>query len=116
MTTRSSRVGSELGRLLNEQLTRGIKDPRLKGVHVTEVDLSGDLSVARVYFSLLDPDGDADAAAEGLEAAMGFLRRKIGQEMRLRRVPEFRFTFDDSARRGMEISDLIARARSTDAD
>ena len=93
---------------------REIKDPRLHGVQVSEVDLSGDLGVAKVYFTLLRPDDDPAEALTALKSATGFLRRIVGRELRLRRVPELRFVHDDSARRGFEISRIIDQARDDD--
>ncbi len=97
--------------MINDLLRREVKDPRLHGVHVSNVDLSGDLGVAKVYFSTLDPDADPGPVSEALESAGGFIRRNIGREIRLRRVPELRFLHDDSARRGIEISHLIDQSR-----
>ncbi len=74
---------------------------------MTAVDLSRDLSVAKVYFSLLNPDGDAVKAQAGLDKAAGFLRGKLGAAIKVRHVPELRFAHDDSAEHGMKISELI---------
>lgn len=101
---------------MSDTLRREIKDPRLQGVQVSEVELSGDLGVAKVYFSMLQPDADASEAIEALKSATGFLRRIVGKELRLRRVPELRFIHDDSARHGFEIGRLIDRARSEDSE
>ncbi|MEM9323707.1 MAG: 30S ribosome-binding factor RbfA, partial [Pseudomonadota bacterium] len=84
------------------------KDPRLEGVSVSSVELSGDLSVAKVYFSTLAPDADPAPVLEGLKAAGGFLRSRLGREIRSRRVPELRFAHDDSVARGFHLSGLIA--------
>jgi ribosome-binding factor A len=108
---RHLRVGAELQRLINELLLSEVKDPRLSHVRVSEVDLSGDLGVAKVYYSLLDPDEDAAPAKAALERAAGFLRGRVGRALRLRRVPELRFLLDHSARRGAEISELISGTR-----
>ena len=70
-------------RVLAELLRFETKDPGLSDVSLTAVDLSRDLSVARVYFSLLDPNGDPAAVYEGLEKASGFLRGKLGRSLRL---------------------------------
>ena len=96
-------------RLLNELLLLEIKDPRLTGVQVTDVELSGDLGVARIYVAPLNPDDDPGDMLAALEHATGFIRRAVGKQLRLRRVPELRFVHDDSARRGMEIGELIDR-------
>ena len=113
--SRNQRLGNQVLRTLNELLRFETKDPRLEGVSLTAVDLTRDLSVARVFFSLLDPNGDPATAQEGLENASGFLRGKLGQAIKVRHVPELRFEHDDSAAEGQRISDLIDNALNTDA-
>jgi ribosome-binding factor A len=78
------------------------------------VDLSRDLSIAKVCFSLLDPDGDPETALEGLRRAAGFLRSKLGSVIKVRHVPELRFVHDDSAAESVRIGKLIDRALSSD--
>jgi ribosome-binding factor A len=104
---RHQRLGAQIMRTLSELLRFEVKDPRLQDVSLTAVDLSRDLSVARVYFSLLNPDGDAEQALAGLDKAAGFLRGKLGGALKVRHVPELRFAHDDSAEHGMKISELI---------
>jgi len=113
--SRNQRLGNQVLRTLNELLRFETKDPRLEGVSLSAVDLSRDLSVARVYFSLLDPDGDPAEVRAGLEKASGFLRAKLGQAIKVRHVPELRFEHDDSAAESQRISDLIDRALRSDA-
>lgn len=112
--SRHQRLGPQILRTLNELVARESRDPRLRGVSLTAVDLSRDISVARVYFSLLDPDADPGAAADGLASAAGFLRTRLGESLTVRRVPELRFAHDVSIAHGAEISQLIDRARSQD--
>jgi ribosome-binding factor A len=107
-------------RLLSDLLRSEVKDPRLADVQINEVDLSGDLGVAKIYFSLLHPDADVAPAQEAFERAGGFLRTRIGQALQLRRVPELRFIADTSARDAMELTGLIdaqrGAAKTADAD
>lgn len=112
--SRNQRLGNQVLRTLNELLHFETKDPRLKLVSLTSVELSRDLSVARVYFSLLDPDGDAEQVLDGLLRASGFLRSRLGREIKIRHVPELRFTHDDSAAEAQRISSLIDGARESD--
>jgi ribosome-binding factor A len=117
--SRKLRVAAELQRLLNELLYTEVKDPRLSGVTVNEVELSADLGVAKIYFGTVDPDFDPQAARAGFEKAAGFLRLRIGQSLRLRRVPELHFVHDLSAQHGFELTRLIdeaARRESSAAD
>lgn len=108
--SRHQRLAAELMRNLSDVLRFDIKDPGVAGVSLTKVDLSRDLSVAQVYFSLLQPDGDPKPALDGLGRAAGFLRSKLGQSMKIRHVPELRFTHDDSIAHADRISRLIDAA------
>jgi ribosome-binding factor A len=105
--SRRLRVAAELTRILNELLHVEVKDPRLKDVRVSEVEVSGDLGVARVFYSTLDPDADLAPIESALARAAAFMRARVGKEARLRRVPELRFELDASAREGFRISRLI---------
>lgn len=112
--SRHQRLGNEILRTLSGFLRLEIKDPRLSGVSLTDVELSRDLGVATVYFSMLDPDADPAPVLEGLERAAGFLRRRLGAEIKVRHVPELRFRHDDSAEQGARISRLIDGALRSD--
>jgi ribosome-binding factor A len=105
--SRNKRLGNQVLRTLSELLRFETKDPRLQDISLTAVDLTRDLSVAKVYFSLMDPDADPARVAEGLEAASGFLRRKLGSAIKIRHVPELRFAHDDSAAEAVRIGRLI---------
>ena len=106
--SRNQRLGNQVLRTLNELLRFETKD--LKMVSLTALELSRDLSVARIHFSLLDPDGDPAPVQEGLERAAGFLRSRLGREIKIRHVPELRFSHDDSAAEAQRISSLIDAA------
>ncbi len=112
--SRNQRLGAQLQRTLSELLRFETKDPGLSEVSLTVVELSKDLSVAKVYFSLLQPDSDPQPALDGLQRASGFLRRRLGNELTVRHVPELRFVHDDSVAHGVEISRLIHDATDTD--
>ena len=105
--SRNQRLGTQILRTLSELLRFETKDPRLEGVSLTGVDLTRDLSVARVYFSLLSPDADVQPVMEGLDKATGFLRAKLGGAINVRHVPELRWVHDDSAAQSAKISELI---------
>ncbi len=104
-------------RILNELIRFESKDPAVQGVSLTAIELSRDLSVARVYFSLLDPDDEPDSALRGLQRAAGFLRSKLGAAIKVRHTPELRFIHDDSVAHSIKISQLIENAKnSADTD
>ena len=114
--SRHQRLGAELQRKLSELLRFESKDPGIADVSLTTVELSRDLSVAKVYFSLLNPDDDPEPALQALQRASGFLRRKLGSLLTVRHVPELRFVHDDSIAHGANISRLIDEATATDSN
>ena len=111
---RKLRVAAELQRVLNSLLSGEVKDPRLVGVTISTLDLSGDISVARVGYSTLNPDDDPQPVLEALESASGFLRARAGAAIGMRRVPELRFEHDEGARLGIEMGRLIDEAVADD--
>jgi len=102
MSRRTERIGeqirAELARLLHEETT----DPRIGFVTLTQVDVSPDLSNARVYWSAVKSENSEDLSNSeaGLESAAGFLRHRLAQVLHLKRVPELRFRFDSSLTHG----------------
>ena len=114
--SRNQRLGAQIQRTLSELIRFETKDPGLVDVSLTVVELSKDLSVAKIFFSLLNPDDDPQPALEGLERAAGFLRRRLGHELTVRHVPELRFVHDDSIAHGVEISKLIRNATNADSN
>jgi len=114
--SRSQRLGAQVLRTLSELLRFETKDPSLASVSLTAVDLSRDLGVAKVYYSLLNPDDDPQPVQEGLQRASGFLRGKLGKTLEIRHVPELRFVHDNSIARGDEIGRLIDSAAKSRND
>jgi ribosome-binding factor A len=111
--SRNQRLGAQMQRSLSELLRFETKDPGLADVALTAVELSRDLSVAKIYFNLLNPDDDPQPALKGLKRASGFLRSKLGASLSVRHVPELRFVYDDSIAHAAEMSRLIDTANDT---
>lgn len=106
-TRRQKRINELLKEELGTLLLREVRDPRLRGVTVTDVQVSPDLSHAQVYVSLIGDEEDVAAAMDGLERASGYLRHEIAERIDLRLVPELSFHFDPSLERGQRILDLL---------
>jgi ribosome-binding factor A len=94
MTVKQERMNERIQAILSELLLLEVKDPRLSGVTITEVQLDRELQFARVYVNALGEEGRKDEVMAGLESAKGFLRREVGARVRLRRTPELRFEWD----------------------
>jgi ribosome-binding factor A len=113
---RSQRVAEQLQRELAGLICRELKDPRVELVTVTAVEVSKDLAYAKVFVSSLgetQPHADVIAA---LQHAAGFLRRGLGQTLRLRVIPELRFQYDETPERAARLEALIARANAKPGD
>jgi ribosome-binding factor A len=105
---RMRRVDEAVREVLGDAIAKDIKDPRVGFVTVTDVKTSPDLRHARVYVSVLgEPTRRRDTLA-GLASAHGFLQRRVADELRLKHTPELVFSYDDTAERGMRVSQLIA--------
>ena len=115
--SRSRRVGEQIQRELAELVQRELKDPRLGMITISAVEVSRDMSVAKVYFTVLgDESHDEKSSLQALEHAGGFLRRELGHRMRLRSVPELRFHYDHSIEKGSRLSALINEAVASDKE
>jgi ribosome-binding factor A len=114
VTFRIERLNREFLRLIAEILANRIKNDGTRGVILTHVDCSRDLSHAKVYYTVLD-DSDAPAVKSALEASAGKVRGFLGREMHIRQIPELHFIFDDSERKAREIDALIDRVVKGDA-
>ena len=116
--SRTQRIGDSLQQELARLLQFTLSDPRLKMVSVTGVDVSRDLSHAKVFFTQMGVD-DAQAAAEttsALDRASGFLRSEIARTATLRTLPKLRFCFDESVGRGRDMETLIRKVRAADIE
>jgi ribosome-binding factor A len=93
-------------RELSTLLQREVRDPRVGMVTITSVDVSPDLSHAKVFFTILDKE-KKDATAKGLQRAASFLRSQLSRRMSMYTTPELRFVYDESVERGDHLSRLI---------
>jgi len=123
---RSDRVAERVRAELSEMFMRGeVRDPRARGVVVSAVRVTDDLSIARVYVRLLEDTPGRAAARAGarreallsaLESARGHLRRHLGGRLGLRRTPELNFFWDDVVDSGGRMEQLLAEIAESDED
>jgi ribosome-binding factor A len=108
--TRSSRLAEQIQRDLSDLIRLEVRDPRVGLVTVTEVDVSRDLSHAKIYVTSLAGREQAEQSLQALQHAAGFLRSRLAQSLKARTVPELHFTYDESVERGIKLSRLIDEA------
>jgi ribosome-binding factor A len=106
-STRPSRVGDQLRAEISELLAREVHDPGIGFLTITQVKMSPDLQVARVYYTTLGDERARRETAKALGRATPFLRRQVGSRLRLKRVPSLEFFFDESIERGDRIERIL---------
>jgi ribosome-binding factor A len=105
--SRAQRVGGLIQKILAELLHKDLSDPRLHLTTVTQVTVTRDLRIARVYFATAGGKETAAAAAEGFASAAGFIKRRLGRELGLRYMPQLEFFYDESLDHGARIDQLL---------
>jgi ribosome-binding factor A len=106
-TRRQRRVAEQIHRQLSLLLLREVRDPRLADVTITEVRMTPDLLIARIYFTVLGDSTRQQEAVAALDHANGFLRTQLAGQVRLRCAPELIFELDSSAEYGRRIDELL---------
>ncbi len=114
-TRRQQRVAEQIRHELSQMIEHEVNDPRLVMINLTDATISPDLRDANVYISSLQGEAVRDEVLAGLEAARGFLRRGLGERLKLRIVPNLHFHWDKSLETGDRISQLIDRIEKDDA-
>ena len=104
---RSLRVGEQIQKELSALLLKGLKDPRVGFVTITEVKVTSDLGLARIYFTVMGEENVRRETTQGLTSAGSYLRRELGKRLRLRHVPELIFEFDSALEYGNRIESLL---------
>ncbi|MGD2122615.1 MAG: 30S ribosome-binding factor RbfA [Gemmatimonadota bacterium] len=113
---RNARLNEQFKREISHILSQKVRDPRVGRVIVTEVRVTPDLWLARVFFRPGEVEASAEETLKGLEAAGSFIRRELGQVLRIRRVPELRFVHDSSVDTAQRIEEVLREVLPEDGD
>lgn len=119
---RTDRIAEQMQRDLAELIRTSLKDPRIGMITVNSVEVARDLGYADIYVTLLtveDLDADSEQVKQTikiLNGAAGFLRTELGRMIKLRMIPQLRFHFDASVKRGRQLDQLISKARKKDSE
>ena len=113
--SRPDRVGDQIRAEVADLLARELQDPGLGFVTVTRVRVTADLQIARIYYTSLGDERARRATRNALERATPFIRRQIGSRLRLRRVPQIQFVFDESVEQQERLERLLQEIHETDA-
>ena len=111
---RAHRVAEQIQREVAQMLRDEVKDPRVGRVTITAVEVSPDLSHAKIFVTDLAGRERADEVVKALSRTVGFLRTELSHRMQLYSVPQLHFAYDDSIEAGMRLSQLIDAAVAAD--
>jgi len=111
---RCQRVGEAIHHEVSQLLIRGLKDPRIGFVTITGVEVTPDLRMARVYYTVIGDESSRQESTAGLNSSVPFIRQKLGRALRLRFVPELRFEYDQSVEYGNRIEELLREVKPAD--
>ncbi len=111
---RLHRIGDEIQRIVGQLLVTEVNDPRLQFLSITSVDLSSDLSYAKIFYSSVEEKFNLTKTKEALAKASGFFRKRLAAEIDLRITPKLQFIYDSSLREGQRMSILIDAALAKD--
>jgi len=112
---RQARLADRIRVLIAERLEKGLRDPRLGFVTITDVRVTGDLQHASVFYTVYGSDQERADTAAALTAATGMLRSEVGRQLAVRLTPTLEFIHDALPENAGHIEDLLREARDRDA-
>ncbi len=113
---RQARLADRIRVILAERLEKGLRDPRLGFVTITDVRVSGDLQHASAFYTVLGTDEERESSAAALASATGMLRSEVGKQLSTRLVPTLEFIPDALPENADNITALLRQAQERDAE
>ncbi|MCC6125715.1 MAG: 30S ribosome-binding factor RbfA [Pirellulales bacterium] len=110
------KVAEAIRQVVSMAILTEIKDPRVRDVTVTFVEVSADLRVAKVHVSVMGDDTHQNLTVRGLESAAGFLQAKLARELELRYTPKITFLLDQGVKRSIEIAKILREVLPPEAE
>jgi ribosome-binding factor A len=111
---RLQRVSGEIKKEIGQIISQDVKDPRIGFVTITKVDITRDLRIAKVYFSVLGSKKQSRDTQVGLSRSCGYIRKLLSQRMNLRYTPQLQFRLDESVKHSIHISEILDKIKNQD--
>lgn len=112
---RARKVADRIKEVVAQRLDKGLRDPRLGFVTITDVQVTGDLQHASIFYTVLGTEQERDDSAAALAAATGMLRTEVGRNLNTRLTPSIEFILDGIPENAASIEALLREARERDA-
>lgn len=107
MTVKAEKIAGIIQKEISEIIQFQLKDPKIGFITITDVTVTNDLSIAKVYVSFLGQKPREEAGMKGLNRSKGFIRSELAKRLKMRKVPELHFFIDDALERGNRIEEII---------
>ncbi len=114
VSQRQERVAALVRKVVSELLSTRIKDPRIGFTSVVKVEVSKDLSIAKVYVSVFGSEDDKARTMEGLRSAQGLLRSEVAKVLGMRHAPEIRVVLDEGIEHSIKVSRLLSEIKKSE--
>ncbi len=111
---RADRVSDLLKKEISQLLLREVKDPHIGFITITDVEVSKDLQVANVYYTILGDEKQLRESAQALNRASRFIKRQLGKRLRMRYIPDIIFKYDHSLEYGNRIDDILSHLENSE--
>lgn len=112
---RAAKLGDAIKEIIAKRLDKGLRDPRLGFVTITDVRMTGDLQHASIFYTVYGTEEEREDSAAALQAATGLLRTEVGRNIRTRLTPSLEFIPDAIPENAAHVADLLAEARQRDS-
>lgn len=110
---RTVRLDEQFREEISKLLMKGLKDPRVGFVTISRVEITNDLSYAKVYISVLGSDREKASSLIGLRNSSGFIRIYLGKALKIRKIPQLNFVLDESLDHAMHIEEILAELKDS---
>jgi len=111
---RAGKVAERIQQIIARRLEKGLRDPRIGFVTITDVRVTGDLQQASVFYTVYGSEAEQADTAAALKAATGMLRSEVGRQLGTRLTPTLEFIHDELPESAQQLNDLLAEAKRRD--
>jgi ribosome-binding factor A len=111
---RADRVSDLLKKEISQLLLREVKDPHIGFITITDVEVSKDLQIAKVYYTILGDEKQLRESAQALKRVSRFIKRQLGKRLRMRYIPDIIFKYDHSLEYGNRIDDILSHLENSE--
>ena len=111
---RADRVSDLLKEEISQMLLREVKDPHIGFITITDVEVSKDLQVAKVYYTILGDKKQLRESAQALNRVSRFIKRQLGKRLRMRYIPDIIFRYDHSLEYGDKIDHILSHLENSE--